>query len=380
MAKITMKGLWSVLKQSFKGFGDDKVTKLSASLAYYTVFSLGPLMIVIIFLASIFLEREAVEGTIYAQMQSFIGHDAALELQQIIRNASVSDKGTIAAIIGFATLLIGATTVFAEIQDSINSIWGLKPKPNKSGWILLLKSRLLSFSIIVSLGFLLLVSLAVTAIIEALINRLQAIFPDIAVVAVYVINLVVTFIVITLLFGVIFKVLPDAKIKWKDVLAGAITTAILFMLGKFAISFYIGQSDVGSTYGAAGSLVILLLWVYYSSIILYFGAEFTLAYSKQFGGAIQPNEYAIWEKQPAVAGAKGEFEPGEIKKIEQNNEAHTQKAKPERAGAPRQHTLPAYQYYQNSESIPAKRKNRKPGLFAVLTGLLLYFVSTSAKK
>jgi membrane protein len=326
------------------------------------------------------LEREAVEGTIYAQMQSFIGHDAALELQQIIRNASVSDKGTIAAIIGFATLLIGATTVFAEIQDSINSIWGLKPKPNKSGWILLLKSRLLSFSIIVSLGFLLLVSLAVTAIIEALINRLQAIFPDIAVVAVYVINLVVTFIVITLLFGVIFKVLPDAKIKWKDVLAGAITTAILFMLGKFAISFYIGQSDVGSTYGAAGSLVILLLWVYYSSIILYFGAEFTLAYSKQFGGAIQPNEYAIWEKQPAVAGAKGEFEPGEIKKIEQNNEAHTQKAKPERAGAPRQHTLPAYQYYQNSESIPAKRKNRKPGLFAVLTGLLLYFVSTSAKK
>ncbi|MCU7550523.1 YihY/virulence factor BrkB family protein [Chitinophagaceae bacterium LB-8] len=358
MARISIKGIWSVLKQSFKGFGDDKVTKLSASLAYYTVFSLGPLMIVIIFLASIFFGREAIEGSIYAQMQSFVGKEAALELQQIIKNASISSKGTIAAIIGFATLLIGATSVFAEIQDSINSIWGLKPKPNKAGWLLLIKNRLLSFSVIASLGFILLVSLAVTAVIEALMKRLQMMFPDVTVIIVYVVNLVVSFTVITLLFLVIFKVLPDAKMKWKDMLAGAITTAILFMLGKFAISFYIGQSDVGSTYGAAGSLVILLLWVYYSSFILYFGAEFTLAYSKQFGGAIKPNEYAVWEKEPAVPGAKAEFEPGEIEQIERNNSP----------------------YYESYEPVRPKKKSSKPGLFTIFSGLLLYFVSSSGKK
>jgi membrane protein len=292
--------------------------KLSASLAYYTVFSLGPMLIVIIYLCGIFFGREAIEGSIYGQIESFIGSDAALQLQQIIKNAAIGDKGNVAATIGIITLLIGATTVFAEIQDSINSIWGLKVKP-KSGWLLLIKTRLLSFGVIGALGFLLLVSLAVTALIEGLNNRLKAYFPDVTVVLFYIINLVITFGVVATLFGVIFKVLPDAKVKWRDVLAGAITTAIFFMLGKFAISFYISKSNVGSTYGAAGSLVVLLVWVYYSAIILYFGAEFTKAYALKYGDEIRPYEYTVVAKTVEVEQGQQTIQQAEknVKKIEE---------------------------------------------------------------
>ena len=319
--KLSFKGLFGVLKDSFKGFGNDNVTKLSGSLAYYTVFSMGPLLVVIISLCSIFLGREAVEGKIYGQLDSFVGRDTALQLQQIIKNASIGGKGKIAAIIGVITLLIGATTVFGDIQDSINRIWGIKPKPKK-GWLKMLRNRFLSFSVIASLGFLLLVSLGISAIIEALMNRFKAKYPDVALIFVYIINLVLTLGITTLIFAVIFKVLPDAQIKWKDVIAGAITTAILFMLGKFGISFYIGKANVGSTYGAAGSIVILLLWVYYSAIILYFGAEFTKAYAIKYGSAIHPNEYAVTTKQVEVETGKQTIQAKE-------NMEHEVKVKPE---------------------------------------------------
>ncbi|MBV9960625.1 MAG: YihY/virulence factor BrkB family protein [Parafilimonas sp.] len=301
--KLSFKGLFGVMKDAFTGFSNDNVTKLGGSLAYYTVFSMGPLLVVIISLCSIFLGREAVEGKVYAQLDSFVGHDTALQLQQIIKNAAIGGKGHLAAIIGVITLLLGATTVFGDIQDSINRIWGIKPKPKK-GWLKMLRNRFLSFSIIGSLGFLLLVSLGVSAIIEALMNSFKAHYPDVAVIIVYIIDLMLTLGVTTLIFAVIFKVLPDAKIKWKDVIAGAFATSLLFMLGKFGISFYIGKSNVGTTYGAAGSLVILLLWVYYSAIILYFGAEFTKAYAIKYGSAIHPNEYAVTMKQVEVETGK----------------------------------------------------------------------------
>lgn len=297
--KITAKGIWNVLKQSFTGFSDDKITKLSGSLAYYTVFSMGPLLVVIISLCGIFLGREAIEGKVYEVLSGFVGSDTAAQLQQIIKNASISGKSTIAATIGVVTLLIGATTVFAEIQDSINSIWGLKPKP-KRGWLKMIQNRFLSFSVIISLGFILLVSLAITGIIEAISGRLQAAYPDVTVIVFYCINLIISFSVITFIFAVIFRVLPDAQIRWKDVGIGAAVTAVLFMLGKFAISFYISKSNVGSTYGTAGSLVILLVWVYYSSIILYFGAEFTKAYAIAYGAPIHPNQYAVTMQQVEV--------------------------------------------------------------------------------
>jgi len=304
---------WEVVKESFKGFSENKVPKLAASLAYYTVFSLGPLLIVIIFLCSFFLGKEAAQGTIYTQIQGFVGEDAAKQIQDIIKNASISGKGTLAATIGIITLLVGATTVFGEIQDSINTIWGLKPKP-KQGVLKLITNRLLSFGIIGSLGFLLLVSLGVTAVVEAIGDRLKDAFPDVTVIVFYIINLVLTLGVTTLLFAVIFKVLPDAKIKFRDVWAGAIATSVLFVIGKFLISFYIAKSEVGTTYGAAGSLVILLVWIYYSSMILYFGAVFTKAYALKYGDEIHPNAYAVTMKQVEVETGKQSVQQAENRK------------------------------------------------------------------
>jgi len=297
--RITFKGLWGVLKATFIGFDDHKVTKLSGSLAYYTFFSMAPLLVVIISLCGIFLGQEAAEGKIYEQLAGFMGKETASQLQEIVAKAAIGDKGVVAFIIGIVTLLVGATTVFADIQDSINFIWGLKPKP-KRGWLKILQNRFLSFSVIISLGFILLVSLAVTALLDGFSVRLQARFSQVSVILFYILNQLLTLTVISLIFGVIFKVLPDAEIRWRDVVFGAIVTALLFMLGKSGISIYIGQSDVGSTYGAAGSLVILLLWTYYSSIILYVGAEFTKAYAVAYGSEIRPSPYAVTTKEIEV--------------------------------------------------------------------------------
>ncbi|MGZ8545230.1 MAG: YihY/virulence factor BrkB family protein [Flavisolibacter sp.] len=312
--KITVRGILKMLMHTVNGFVDNKVLKLSGSLAYFTVFSIGPMLLVMIFLADVFYGREAVEGRIFHQLNGLVGPQAAKQIQDIISNATLSGKTTLTAIIGFTTLLIGATTVFSEIQDSINTIWNLKPKPKK-GWLKILINRLLSFSVVVGLGFVLLVSLIMNGLIEGLMDRLQQNYPELTVRLVYIFNIIITFIVITLLFSIIYKVLPDAKIKWKDVLIGAMSTAVLFMLGKFAMSFYIGQSDVGSTYGTAGSLVVLLLWVYYSSVILYFGAEFTKSWAAMYGSRIYPTQYAVWVKHVEV-----EEENGTLKQLEKEKE------------------------------------------------------------
>ncbi|MCU7551134.1 YihY/virulence factor BrkB family protein [Chitinophagaceae bacterium LB-8] len=297
MQKPTLKGIWEVLKDSYKGFTDDKVPKLGGSLAYFTLFSLGPMLLVIIYLVGIFLGKQAVEGSLTSQIQEVVGEGAALQLQEIIKNISISKQGKVAAIIGIITLFIGATSVFAEIQDSINGIWHLKLKPNQGLMRTFLK-RLVSFGVIASLGFLFLVSLVATALAEALGKTLKEMIPGAGVVIFYIISLALTLGMATLLFAIIFKILPDARLKWKDVWPGAIVTAILFMIGRFAISFYIGKSDIGSAYGAAGSLVVLLVWVYYSSLILYFGAEFSKAYAIRFGSGIRPRDYAFSDLQP----------------------------------------------------------------------------------
>lgn len=312
-----MKGIWKIIKESFTGFGNDKVMKLSASLAYYTVFSIGPMIIVIIYLAGVIYGTEAVQGTIFGQIRGLVGPQAAIAIQDMIKNAAFYRNGSFAAIIGIITLIIGATGVFTEIQESVNMIWGLKPKPKK-GWLKMIMNRLLSFSIVVSLGFIMLVSLVINGLIEGLMGRLKANFPDMAVMLVYLINIIITFIVITVLFGIIFKVLPDAFIKWRDVLVGSMVTAVLFMIGKFAITFYIGNSNISTTYGAAGSLVVLLIWIYYSSIILYFGAEFTKAYATDYGSSIHPDKYAVWVKNVEVEEKQGSLKQQEQKKKDEN--------------------------------------------------------------
>jgi membrane protein len=294
-----LKGFWEILKQSVAAVPKDKIPKQSASLAYCTLFSIGPMLLVIIYLTNIFWGHQAGEGLIVQQLSGLVGKGAATQIQEIIKNASIDKSSTVAATIGFVTLFIGASTVFTEIQDTLNFIWRLQLRQN-AGWMKVLVTRLLSFSIVISLAFLLLVSLIVNAVLEGLMGQLRNMFPGAAIPLIYILNLALTLAVTTILFGIIYKFLPDAHIRWKDVVPGSFFTAILFMLGKFGITFYITKSNVGSAYGAAGSIVVLLVWVYYSSIIMYFGAEFTKFYAMRYGAPIYPNSYTVIVKTTEV--------------------------------------------------------------------------------
>jgi membrane protein len=281
-----------LLKETFKGFIDDNAIKLSAALSYYTIFSLPPLLIIIISLSGIFFGADAVKGEIFGQIKGLVGNDTALQIQETLKNVKLSNSTAFATIIGIIILLIGASGVFSEIQDSINFIWGIKAKPRR-GLIKFMYNRLMSFSMIGSVGFLLLVSLTINSLIEILNKRLAVNFPHDAILIVYVSNTLISFIIITLLFTIIFKALPDGKISILDCIIGASFTAFLFMIGKFAIGFYLGSYNIASIYGAAGSVILILVWVYYSAIILYFGAEFTKVYAHVHGKKITPNAYSV---------------------------------------------------------------------------------------
>lgn len=297
--KAYIKQLWKVIIATFMGFVNDNGLKLSASLAYYTVFSLAPLIILIISIISLVLHHYNFNDTLYIQLQHFIGKNAVVQLQQIVENLQLSGKTGIALIAGIFILLLGASSMFVEIQDSLNIIWRVKAKP-KRGWLKWLQNRFLSFSLIISLGFLLLVSLIINIAINALSTRLERFLPGITVTLFDLINLVITLIVIAALFSIIFKFLPDAKIKWKDVRSGAIFTALLFMLGQYLIGLYLKYTAQGSAYGAAGSLIVILVWIYYTSAILYIGAEFTEVYAEAMGSSIEPAEYAVHVEQKEI--------------------------------------------------------------------------------
>jgi membrane protein len=236
-------------------------------------------------------------------------------VQEMIKNLELNGESTTAVIIGSITLIIGATTVFGEIQDSINIIWRVKAKP-KRGWLKLLKDRLLSSSLIVGLGFLLIVSLIVNGALQAVNDWLLSYFPDVTVVIFNVLNVIISFIVITVLFGIIFKVLPDVNIHWKDVRIGAFFTACLFMLGRLLISLYIEKVGNTDAYGAAGSLIIILVWVYYTAAIMYLGAEFTRAYADFIGLRIEPAKYAVYVETTEKQMDKKAIPLGEKKKID----------------------------------------------------------------
>lgn len=283
---------WKLLKKTYQEFDDDNAIKLSASLSYYTIFSLPPLLIIIMSIFSVFFGREAVTGRFFGQINGMVGNEAAIQIQETIKNIELSNSNAFAAVFGGILLLIGASGVFAEIQSSINSIWGLKAKPDK-GLVKFIKNRLMSFSMIASVGFLLLVSLMVNTVMDVINTRLMVYFPDTTIYLFYVLNILILFATTTMLFSIIFKTLPDGDIAWKDALIGSSFTSFFFMFGKFAIGFYLGSSTVATVYGAAGSVIIILIWVYYSAIILYFGAEFTKVYANAHGNKIIPNAYAV---------------------------------------------------------------------------------------
>ena len=281
-----------VTKETFSAFIDDNVLQLSAALSYYTIFSLPPLLIIIISITGFFFGNEAVSGELFGQINGLVGNDAAVQIQEAIKNVTLSRSNKFATILGLTILLIGASGVFAEIQDSVNYIWGIRAKP-KRGFIKFIVNRLMSFSMIGSVGFLLMVGLIINSITDVLYNRLEVFFPREALFLFSTFNLLIVFAITTLLFTLIFKTLPDGKIAMRDCMIGAGFTSFLFMIGKFAIGAYLGSSSIATVYGAAGSLVVILLWVYYSAIILYLGAEFTKVYAHTHGQSIIPNKYSV---------------------------------------------------------------------------------------
>jgi len=282
---------------------EDDPMSYSASIAFYTIFSLPAILIITMVIAGSFYEDQQVKQSIIDQIQQLFGGQSAEQVLKIMENASQSTTGTIAKIVGIGTLVFSATTVFISLQNGLNSIWGIKPKPKKEvlGFLM---NRVLSLAMVISIGFLLLVSLVVDALIVIFNEILTQVLSGFTFYIVSGVNMLVSIAIITLIFALIFKVLPDAKIKWRDVWVGAAVTAVLFIVGKYLIGLYLGASSVASAYGAAGSLVLLLVWVYYSSIILLFGAEFTFVYSRDIGSNIRPAKQAVFLQKKEIDDIK----------------------------------------------------------------------------
>ena len=291
---------FDLLKQTAQEWLQDKAPQLGAALAYYTVFSLAPLILVLLAIVGVLFRDDpaGARDKITQQMSYFLDPSAVQVVQNIAQKASQPGKSTIATIIGIALALFGASGVFGQLQDALNTIWGVKAKPGLGIWGFL-RARFLSFAMVAGICFLLLVSLAIEALLKGFSHYLQSVLPGGIAIAVTV-YLVFDFAVVVLLFAMIFKFLPDVKIQWRDVWIGAVMTAILFGIGKWLLGFYLGSGAAGSAYGAASSLITLLLWVYYSSQILLFGAEFTQVYAAQAGRAFRPSEYAVRVKTTEV--------------------------------------------------------------------------------
>lgn len=300
-----------LLKQTFNSYNEDKAPRLSAALAFYTIFSLTPLLVIITGVAALIFRQntQEVSQQLVAQISETFNPQLADSIGQMLQNAPTPSlsAGIVTTIIGVATLLFGASNLFASLQDALNTVWGVKPRTDL-GFMGVIRARFLSFAMILGVGFLLLVSLLLSAILAAATAFLGVTW------AAQVVNFVVSFVVVTLLFALIFKILPDAQVQWHDVWIGAAITSLLFSVGKFALGLYLGRSSVTSAYGAAGSLVLLLLWVSYAAQILFFGAEFTKVYANKYGSKILPeaNAEAVTpqaraeqglQPQPSVAGA-----------------------------------------------------------------------------
>lgn len=285
------KTVFSLLKETFQEWSDDNASSLAAALAYYTVFSIAPMVVIAIAIAGAIFGEEAARGEIVGQIQGLVGTEGAKVIETAIENSGRSDARGPASLISVALLFFGASGVFVQLQDSLNQIWNVKARPEK-GVTNFIRKRILSFFAVIGIGFLLLASLILSAVLSAFNHYLSDYVRDIGMVAQF-LNSAISFGVITFLFAFIFKYLPDARITWKDVRVGAIITAILFTFGKYILGLYLGMGTLGSTYGAAGSLVVFLLWVYYSAQICFFGAEFTQVYARRYGSRIVPNRHGI---------------------------------------------------------------------------------------
>ncbi len=280
-----------LFQETFKEWSEDKASRLAAALAYYTIFSIAPLLIIVIAVVGAVFGEEAARGEIVRQIQGLVGRQGAELIETAIQNANQPQTGTIASIISIAVLLLGATGLFIELQDALNTIWEVKPKPGR-GVNNMVRQRALSFAMVLGIGFLLLVSLVISAGLSAIVTFFSNLVPGVDFLWQFV-NFLLSFAITTILFGLIFKVLPDAKVTWGDVIIGASITSLLFSIGRFLLGQYLGNSSFGSAYGAAGSLVVILAWIYYAAQILFFGAEFTQVYARRYGSGIRPTKNAV---------------------------------------------------------------------------------------
>ncbi|MFI5031106.1 MAG: YihY/virulence factor BrkB family protein [Reyranellales bacterium] len=272
---------WHLLRDTFSGFVDDEALSWGASIAYYTLFSIAPVLLVVVAIAGLVFGRDAAEGAIVDQFSVLMGRGTAVALQGMIESAARPREGILATVIGLVVLVIAISGVFGEVQSAMNAIWKAAPSP-ESTVTRLLRGRLVSMGLVVTAGFLLMVSLAASALLSGFSTYLKIVFPA-AQVALNVVDVVLSALLIGGLFAAMFKVLPDTDIAWRDVTVGALASTILFEGGKYAIAFYVGQTNVASSYGAAGALIVLLVWIYYSAQIFLLGAEFSRAYAKRYG-------------------------------------------------------------------------------------------------
>jgi membrane protein len=294
---VIARDLGSVLSRAIMGWWNDNVPRMGAALAYYTLFSLAPILVVAIAVAGLVFGRDAVRGEIVGQIEGLLGHSGAQAVQAMLEGAAKPSTSIPATIVGVITFFLGATGAFLELQNDLDVIWRVKPKESTSFWQALLKQRFVSFALVLGFAFLLLTSLVVSAALAALHTYMGNNFPGMAVLW-EAVNVVVSLAVITVLFAMIYKVLPDVRLSWSDVWVGALVTAGLFTLGKFLIAVYIGTSAFASTYGAAGSVIVILVWVYYSAQIVLLGAEFTREYVKRFSTKPTPEVWATKARGP----------------------------------------------------------------------------------
>src|SRR5688572_963249 len=288
-----LKNFWALLKDTFRQWNDREPFNNSIIISYYTIFSLPGLLVIIINVAGYFYDKKEVTTRITGQIESMVGGDTATDVQNIVDKASESKKGTVvSSILGIATLLFGATGVFYQLQQILNKMWEVKPQP-KQKILKLVKDRVFSFGLILAVGFLLLVSLVISAGLSALSEWASGYVAESLTIIFKVLDFIVSLGVVTVLFASIYKFLPDAKISWRDVWIGAIMTSVLFVIAKFGLGLYFGKSDPGSTYGAAGSIILIMLWVSYAGLILLFGAEFTQVFANQYGKKVQPTDTAV---------------------------------------------------------------------------------------
>jgi len=307
-----MKKFLVLLKNTYLGWDKNDPWAKSAVIAYYALFSLPSLLMITMYIAGLFVGKEAVQGKITDNIGSMIGADSATAIEVMIANAALETSSTFTIIIGVGTLIFGATGVFFQLQKALNEIWSVRAK--SSSFIVTLRKRALSFGLIVVIGFLLLISLVVSSAIDALVGYLASHYSEISSIALVIANFLLSGVFITALFVMVFTILPDIKVRWRTSIIGAVLTSLLFMAGKYLIGFYITRADPTSVYGAAGSIVLILLWVYYTCLILFFGAEFTVQWAFFKDVKIMPNNGAVMSYQKEIEELR-DFK----KQVEQNN-------------------------------------------------------------